>query len=42
MLSIKHGNIKYYFLSIWYDSARDWTQVSRTIGENSNHYANIR
>ena len=26
---VKQGNIKYYFLSLWYDSTWDWTQVSR-------------
>ena len=39
MLSIKQGGIKYHSLSLWYDSTWDWTQVSRTIGEHSNHYA---
>ena len=39
MLSVKLGSIKYHFLSLWYDSTRDWTQVSRAIGEHSNHYA---
>ena len=28
MLSIKQGGIKYHFLSLWYDSTWDWTQVS--------------
>ena len=41
MLSVKQGSIKYDFLSFWYDSTWDWTQVSRVIGEHSNHYANI-
>ena len=36
MLSVKQGGIKYHFLSLWYDSTCDWTQVSRTIGEHSN------
>ena len=40
MLSVKQGSIKYHFLSLWYDSNRDLTQVSQDIGENSNHYAN--
>ena len=31
MLSIKQGNIKYHFLSLWYDSTWDWIQVSRAI-----------
>ena len=41
MQSAKRGGIKYYFLSLWDDSTWDWIQVSRAIGENSNHYANI-
>ena len=36
MLSLKQGGIKYHFLSLWYDSTWDWTQVSRAIGEHSN------
>ena len=35
-LSAKQGSIKYHFLSLWYDSTWDWTQVSRAIGEHSN------
>ena len=31
----KHGGIKYYVLSPWYDSTWDWTPVSPTIGEHS-------
>ena len=42
MLSDKQGGIKYLFKSLWYDSTWDWTQVSRTIGEHSNHYTNVR
>ena len=42
MLSVKQGGIKYYFKSFWYDSAWDWTQVFRAIGEHSNHYVNVR
>ena len=42
MLSDKQGDIKYHFLCLWYDSTWDWTQVSRAIGEHSNHHANIR
>ena len=42
MLSVKQGSIKYPFLSLWYDSTWDWIQVSRAIGEHSNHYANVR
>ena len=34
-LSVKQGGIKYHFLSLWYDSTWDWTQVSRAIGEHS-------
>ena len=36
MLSVKQGGIKYHFLSLWYDSTWDWTQVSWAIGEHSN------
>ena len=36
MLSVKQGGIKYHFLSLWYDSTWDWTQVSQAIGEHSN------
>ena len=39
MLSVKQGSNKYHFLSLWYDSTMDWTQVSRAIREHSNHYA---
>ena len=42
MLSVKQGGIKYHFLSLWYDSTWDWTQVSRAIGEHSNRLANVR
>ena len=42
MLSVKQGSIKYHFLSLWYDSTWDWTQISRVIGEHSNHYANVK
>ena len=41
MLNVKQGNIEYHFLSLSYDSTRDWTQVSRAIGEQFNHYANV-
>ena len=37
MLSAKQGGIKYHFLSLWYDSTRDWTTVSWTIGEHFMH-----
>ena len=42
MLSVKQGSIELHFLSLWYDSTCDWTEVSRAIGEHSNHYANVR
>ena len=42
MMSVKQGGIKYYFLSLWYDSTWEWTQVSRAIAEHFNHYANVR
>ena len=42
MVSVKQDNIKYHFLSLWYDSTYDWTQVSRAFGEHSEHYGNIR
>ena len=41
MLSVKQGGIKYHFLSLWYDSTWDWTQVSRAIGEHSNRQFRI-
>ena len=37
MLSVKQGGIKCHFLSLWYDSTWDWTQVSQTIGRHSTH-----
>ena len=33
---------KYHFLSLWYDSTWDWTQVSRAIGKYFNHHANVQ
>ena len=42
MLRVKQGGIKYHFLSLWYDSIWDWTQVSRAIGEHSNRKVNVR
>ena len=42
MLSVKQGSVKYHFFSLWYDWTWDWTKVSRAIGEQSNHYANVR
>ena len=41
MLSVKQDGIKYHFLSFWYDSTRNWTPVSRTIGEASYLYIYI-
>ena len=38
LYSAKCGNIKYHFLSLWYDSTWDWTLVSWTIGEHSTHH----
>ena len=38
MLCVKQGGIKYHFLSLWYDSTWDWTQVSRDISEHSNRW----
>ena len=40
MLSVKQGGIKYHFLSLWYDSTKDWTPVSYTMAEQSTHKAN--
>ena len=40
MLSVKQGVFGMTFLSLWYDSTWDWTQVSQTIGELSTHLAN--
>ena len=28
MPSVKQGSIKYHFMSLWYDSTWNWTQVS--------------
>ena len=41
LVSVKKEGIKYYFLSLWYDLTRDWTQVSQAICKHSNHHANI-
>ena len=41
ILGAKQVSIKYRFFSLLYDSTRDWTPVSRAIGEQSNHYANV-
>ena len=35
MLNVKQEGIKYYFVSLRYDSTLDWTQVSRAFGEHS-------
>ena len=40
MLSVKHGGMKYHFLSLWCDSTWDWILVSQGIGKHSKHYAN--
>ena len=40
--SVKQGGIKYHFLSLWYDSTWDWTQVSRAIGEHSIKIFNVQ
>ena len=37
MESVKQGGIKYHYLSLCYDSTRDWTPVSQAIGEHSTH-----
>ena len=42
MLSVKQGGIKNHFLSLWYHSTWDWTQVSRDIGEHTNCYITVR
>ena len=42
MLSFNQRGIKCHFLSLWYDSIWDWTQVSKAIGEHSNHYTKVR
>ena len=33
MLSVKERDINYHFLSLWYDSTGDLTQVSRATGK---------
>ena len=38
MLSVKLGDIKDHFLSLWYNSTWDWTLISRTINEHFTHY----
>ena len=40
MLSVKQEGIKNHFLNPWYDSTRNWTLVSRTMGEHTYYYAN--
>ena len=37
MLSVKQGGIMYYFLSLWYNTTWDWTQVFQA---NTNHFPN--
>ena len=37
LLSVKQGDIKYHFMSLWYESTWDCTQVSRAIDKHSNH-----
>ena len=37
MVIDKQGSIKYHFLSLWYDSTRDWTRIPRAIGEHFNY-----
>ena len=39
MHDIKKSGIKYQFLSLWYDSTWNWTEVSLAIGEHSTHEA---
>ena len=34
MLSIKHGGIKYNYLSLWYDSTWDWNLVPWTMANS--------
>ena len=41
ILSVKQGDIKYHFLSLWYDSTWDWTPISRTIDEHSTHQVKV-
>ena len=35
MLSVKQGDIKYHFLSLWYDSTWDWNPMSRNASPDS-------
>ena len=35
MQSVKEGDTKYYFLSLYYDSTSDWTLDFRTFGKHS-------
>ena len=39
-LSIKQGDIKYLFSSLWYDLSWNWTPVSRAIVENCTNWIN--
>ena len=34
MLSVKQDDIKYHFLSLWYDLTWNWTLVSQNIGKH--------
>ena len=40
ILNVKREGIKYHFMRPWYDSTWDWTPVSRTTEEHSNHSVN--
>ena len=33
MMSVKQGDIKKHFFSLYYETTWDWNAVSRTIGE---------
>ena len=37
MATVKQVGIKYYFLSLWYDSTWDQTRVSWAIAEQTTH-----
>ena len=41
MLSVKQGDIKYHFLSLWYDLTCDWILVSWAIDKHSTPPAQI-
>ena len=42
MFSVKEQGIKYYFLSLWYDSIWDLTPVSWTVGKHPTHLVNMQ